>query len=75
MAMIPKIEARVDWEVNTVNKITPMNTPRILEPTCVTTEKGPMIRPKKNMKRNAIRIIGHSRFFAAAFAILMYAQK
>ena len=74
MAIIPKIAARVDWEVNTVSRITPINTPRALEPTCVTTENGPRIRPKKNIKRNAIKMIGHSRFWTADFVIVVHMQ-
>ena len=69
-----RIAARVDWEVNTVSRITPINTPRALEPTCVTTENGPRIRPKKNIKRNAIKMIGHSRFWTADFVIVVHMQ-
>ena len=74
MAIMPKMAARVDWEVNTVRRITPINTPRMLAPTCVTTENGPMIRPKKNIKRNATRIIGHSCFWAADLDIAVHTQ-
>ena len=34
-----------------------------------------MSLPKKNIKKNAIRTIGHSIFFFAAFAIVACAQR